>query len=274
MDAKEVLDATKKELRENNFSELTLLNYCFFIEKFCKSIGKPIESASSEDIQNYLSSLMKDKSNATVSLATASLKFLFANILKKPFPDFNFMKKEPTASEFLTQEEVKKMIIAADTKKSKLIISLLYASGMKVSELVNLKPQDLDLESHAGTIQKSLRAPHTFLISQKLSEELKEYLKEYKGLYLFSLHNPLTTRNIQKIVKNTAKRAGIAKKITPHTLRNSFAKHLLESKVDQRVVLKMLGYTMRNNQFDLNVQDQIAKIKNPHDVLDIGNSAS
>lgn len=267
MEAKEVLELVKKELRENNFSELTTINYCFFIEKFLKTL-KNDSGISNDDIQNYLSTL-SEKSSSTISLATASLKFLFVHVLKKPFPDFAFPKKERNIAADLSREEIIKMLGAADTKKSRLILSFLYSSGIKVSELVNLKTEDLDVEGKTGVIKKSLGGSRTIHFSEKLSEDLKQYLKDYKGLYLFSLHKPLTTRNIQKIVKNTAKRAGIEKKITPHTLRNSFAKHLLESGVDEKVVLKMLGYTMRNNQFDLEFQEKILKVKNPYDLLGI-----
>lgn len=267
MEVKEVLDLTKKNLRESNFSELTIINYCFFIEKFLLHCKKPLEAISSEDLQSYLSRLLQ-KSSSTVALATAALKFFFSQILKKPFPEFNFPKKEKSASSFLTQEEIKKMLAAADTKKSRLIIALLYASGMKVSELISLKPQDLDLEKNLGIIRKSLGSSRSFPLSQKLAEELKVYLREYKGLYLFSLHKPLTPRNIQKIVKNTAKRARIEKKTTPHSLRNSFAKHLLDSGVDEKVTANLLGYTTRRNIFDLNLQDQLLKIKNPYDSLE------
>jgi len=268
MEMKEVLEGVKKELRENHFSELTLLNYCFFIEKFLLHCNKSIDAVTSDDVQSYLSSLQANKSSSTISLATASIKFLFTQMLKKNFPELQFPKKEKIASSFLMKEEVKKMIESADTKKSKLIISLLYATGLKVSELVNLKPGDLNLEQKIGTVRKALGGTRIFSLSQRLSEEIKEYLKEYKGLYLFSLHQPLTTRNIQKIVKTTAKRAGIEKKITPHTLRSSFAKHLLETGVDERVIAKILGYAMRNNQFDLQFQDQLLKVKNPHDSLE------
>lgn len=267
MEMKEVLEVVKKELRENHFSELTLLNYCFFIEKFLLHCNKPFDAVMTHDVQSYLSSLQSTKSSSTISLATASIKFLFTRVLKKEFPELQFPKKEKTAASFLTKEEVKKVIDSADTRKSKLMISLLYATGLKVSELVNLKPGDLNLEQKIGTVRKALGGSRIFSLSQRLSEEIKGYLKDYKGIYLFSLHQPLTTRNIQKIVKTTAKRAGIEKKITPHTLRNSFAKHLLDTGVDARVIAKILGYTMRNNQFDLQFQDQLLKVKNPHDDL-------
>ncbi len=268
METKESLEEVKKELRENHFSELTLLNYCFFIEKFLLHCNKSLDAIAADDVQSYISSLQASKSSSTISLATASLKFLFSQVLKKDFPSLQFPKKEKTASSFLVKEEVKKMIESADTKKSKLMISLLYATGLKVSELVNLKPGDLNLEQKTGTVRKALGGAHTVSLSQRLSEEIKEYLEGYKGLYLFSLHQPLTTRNIQKIVKTTAKRAGIEKKITPHTLRSSFAKHLLESGIDERVIAKIMGYAKKNNQFDLQFQDQLLKVKNPHDSLE------
>ncbi len=274
MEVKEVLDLAKKHLRENNFSELTLINYCFFIEKFLTHCNKSLETITPEDLQYYLSSLLQEKSNATLSLAIASLKFFYQHILKQPFPELHFPKKEKNTSTFLTKGEIKKLIEAADTRKSRLILSFLYASGVKVSELVNLKPQDIDLEKKQGLVKKPLGGSRIFPLSNNLREELKSYLQDYKGAYLFSLHKPLTPRNIQKIVKSTAKRIGIEKKVTPHTLRHSFAKHLLEAGVDEDTVTRILGYSIKKTPSVFSTQDQFIKIKNPHDTLSDSSSAA
>ena len=107
-----------------------------------------------------------------------------------------------------------------------------------------------------------------------MADELKEYL-EMKGddkIYIFSKDKPLTTRNIQKIIKGTRIRTGINKKVTPHTLRHSFATHLLEQGTDIRLIQSMLGHSSLNTtQLYTHISsEQIKKVKNPLDTLDNG----
>ncbi len=108
-------------------------------------------------------------------------------------------------------------------------------------------------------------------MSENLAQELKEYL-ETRGKdneFLFSKNKPLTTRNIQKIIKGARERAGINKKTTPHTLRHSFATHLLEQGIDIRVIQAMLGHSsLSTTQVYTHISsEQLKKVKNPFDAL-------
>ena len=111
----------------------------------------------------------------------------------------------------------------------------------------------------------------SFMMSETLAKELKEYL-ESKGAenhYVFSKTKALTTRNIQKIIQGTRKRAGIPKRVTPHTLRHSFATHLLEQGNDIRIIQEMLGHaSLSTTQVYTHVSsEQLKKVKNPLDNL-------
>ena len=149
-------------------------------------------------------------------------------------------------------------------------MSLLYSAGLRVSELVNLKVQDLNFQDKTGWVRRGKGAKdRVFAISETLSKDLEEYIKERNHTYIFSKDDPLTTRNIQKIIKGMRERASINKKITPHTLRHSFATHLLEQGNDIRLIQAMLGHaSLSTTQVYTHIStDQIKRVRNPLDTL-------
>lgn len=268
VDSKEKL---RNELKLRGFSPLTVRNYSFFVEKFLlQNQGKDVETLTQDDAKAYLSGLFETKSKNTIMLAAASLKFYFNEVLKKEFGEVRIPKKDRKLPEVLSKEEVRKLIDSCDTQKSKLMISLLYSGGLRVSELVNMKVGDVNFNENTGWVRKGKGSKdRVFTLSQNLVQEMKEYLdgREYK--YLFSKEKPLTTRNVQKIIKGLRERAGIDKKITPHTLRHSFATHLLEQGTDIRVIQALLGHASLNTtQVYTHVStEQLKKVANPLDNL-------
>jgi len=268
----EVVDKLKAELKIRGFSPLTVRNYTFFVEKFLNKTDKLPEKLNEDDVKMYLSEMFDSKSKNTIMLAAAALKFFFKEVLKKGFEGVPLPKKDRTLPEVLTKSEVKNLIESTDTVKSRLIVSLLYSTGLRVSELVNLKISDLNLEDKTGWVRRGKGSKdRLFVMSDSLSRELKEYF-ESKGKeneFVFSKSRPLTTRNIQKIIKGARERAGINKKTTPHTLRHSFATHLLEQGIDIRVIQAMLGHSsLSTTQVYTHVSsDQLRKVKNPFDIL-------
>lgn len=265
------LEKLHTELKLRGFSPLTVRNYSFFVDKFIKKTNKPIESLDQEDVRNYLASMFEDKSKNTIMLAAASLKFFFTEILKKEVGNIKMPKKEKRLPEVLTKEEVSKLLNSAETRKSRLILSLLYSSGLRVSELVNLKPTDISFSENIGWVRGGKGSKdRMFTLSPSLVSELNEYLKRKENTkYIFSQTEPLTTRNIQKIVKHLRNRAAIQKKVTPHTMRHSFATHLLEAGTDIRMIQALLGHSSLNTtQLYTHISsDQIKKIPNPFDNL-------
>lgn len=268
----EVVDKLKAELKIRGFSPLTVRNYSFFVEKFLERVNKKPDELNEDDVKLYLSEMFDNKSKNTIMLAAAALKFFFTEVLKKDFEGVPLPKKEKRLPEVLSKPEVKNLIESTDTVKSRLIVSLLYSTGLRVSELVNLKVGDLNLEDKTGWVRKGKGSKdRLFVMSENLAEELKEYL-ETRGKdneYVFSKLKPLTTRNIQKIIKGARERAGISKKTTPHTLRHSFATHLLEQGIDIRVIQAMLGHSsLSTTQVYTHISsEQLKKVKNPFDVL-------
>lgn len=258
------------ELKMRGFSPLTVRNYSFFVEKFLQKNTKKSEELDEGDAKLFLSNMMDTKSKNTVMLAAASLKFLYVEVLKKKFDGVRMPKKENRLPEVLTKEEVKLLLGSTDSEKSRLMLSLLYSAGLRVSELVNMKVDDMNFNDNTGWVRRGKGGKDRLIaISSNLASELRDYLKERENKYIFSKEKPLTTRNIQKIIKGTKIRAGINKKVTPHTLRHSFATHLLEQGTDIRVIQQMLGHSNLNTtQIYAHVSnEQIKKVANPLDGL-------
>ena len=266
----EALQNLNSELRLRGFSPLTVRNYSFFADKFLKHANKDAANLDAQDAKNYLSSLFESKSKNTIMLAAAALKFFYVEVLKKDFSEIKMPKKERSLPAVLTPDEVRALIGSADTEKSRLIISLLYSSGLRVSELVNLKVSDINSQDGTGWVRRGKGGKdRLIIISPKLVKGLYEYLEGRSNQYIFSKEKPLTTRNIQKIIKFTSKRAGIQKKVTPHTLRHSFATHLLENGTDIRIIQTMLGHSsLSTTQVYTHISsEQLKKVQNPLDML-------
>jgi len=207
------IDKLKTELKLRGFSPLTVRNYSFFVDKFITHANKSPKDVDQDDARKYLGSLFEDKSKNTIMLAAAALKFFYREVLDKEFGKIKIPKKEKRLPEILTKDEVRTLIDSAETKKSKLIMSLLYSSGLRVSELVNLKPQDISFEEKIGWVRKGKGSKdRIFIISEKLCKDLQDYLKKRDNKYLFSKNKPLSTRNIQKIVKLVRQKTNINKK--------------------------------------------------------------
>ncbi|MBU0761324.1 MAG: tyrosine-type recombinase/integrase [Nanoarchaeota archaeon] len=267
----EVLEKLKTELKIRGFSPLTVRNYTFFVEKFLAQTDKKPTELNEDDVKAYLSVMFDTKSKNTIMLAAASLKFFYKEVLKKNFEGIPLPKKERRLPEVLTKDEVRKLIDSTDTVKSRLIVSLLYSTGLRVSELVNLKVSDLNFDEKTGWVRQGKGSKdRLFVVSGSLVGELKEYLETRKeNEFIFSKAKALTTRNIQKIVRGCKERAGINKKTTPHTLRHSFATHLLEQGTDIRTIQAMLGHSSLNTtQVYTHISsEQLKKVENPLDKL-------
>lgn len=266
----DALDQLRSELRLRGLSPLTVRNYGFFVEKFLKRANKPASELTAQDAKLYLSELFETKSKNTIMLAAAALKFFFVEILKKDFALVKMPKKDKALPEVLSQDEVRTLIDACDNQKSRLIVSMLYSSGLRVSELVNLKTTDVNFSEKTGWVRRGKGAKdRMFVLSEVLIKDLEAYLKDRNYIYLFSKDKPLTTRNIQKIIFGLRGRASLQKKITPHTLRHSYATHLLEQGTDIRTIQVLLGHSSLNTtQLYTHISaDQLKKVKNPFDVL-------
>ena len=272
MEKEEFLKNLETEIKISKLSPYTLRNYLDFNKRLLEYTNKQPIQIEQQNIKNFLADKMSDKSSSSTILFLASIKFAYLFLLNKdPTLGIKRPKNEKKIPVVLTKKEVSDLINAAENFKSKLMIQLLYSSGLRVSELVNLKPTDLNLSENIGWVRSGKgKKDRMFIISKKLSKKLEKFIKKNSDWkYLFSRENPLTTRNIQKIVQKTTKKAGIKKSVHVHTIRHSFATHLLENGVDIRKIQELLGHSSLNtSQLYTHISSvELKKIESPLDNL-------
>lgn len=275
MDKQEFLKRLEIELKISKNSEYTLRNYCFLNEKFLNFVKKNPEDIVQDNVKEYIAENLTEKSPISIILFLSAIKYSFTSVLKKDITlGIKRPKKEKILPTVLTKDEIKKLIDNLETKKSNLLVSLMYACGMRVSELVNLKINDLDFEEKVGYIRKAKgKKDRIFNIPEFLEKKLKKFVekqKELKKEYIFSGRNSkMTSRNLQKIVSRAAKKAKIQKNVHCHTLRHSFATHLLENGIDIRKIQELLGHAdLSTTQIYTHIsRKELKKIKSPLDTL-------
>jgi integrase/recombinase XerD len=243
------LDDLKVELKLRGFSPNTERTYVYHNQKFLEFIKKDPKDVTENDVKLFLAQLLSDeKQKSSVALVRSALLFYYNEILHKGMASIKTPKIPKKLPITLSKEEIKRLIEAATHEKSKLRIKLLYASGVRISEALKLRVEDLEPAQKIGWVRGGKGGKDRMIIlSQHVIEELAVFQKS-RGItsgYIFLGKDggPMTARNAQKIVSNAAQAAGITKEVTPHKLRHSFATHLREAGQDLRVIQELLGHS-------------------------------
>jgi len=275
MDKEEFLKKLEVELKISKNSPYTLRNYIKINKSILDYSNKGPDSINEDDIKLYLSENLSDKASSSIILFLSAIRYSFTNILGiDPTLKIKRPKKEKKLPNVLSKEETKNLLDSLDSKKSKLMVSLIYACGLRVSELTNLKVNDLSFDEKIGHVRQAKgKKDRIFNIPSFLEKNLIKQFnkqKENNQEYLFSgPKGNLSSRNIQKIVNKASKKANIQKEVHPHTLRHSFATHLLENNIDIRKIQELLGHSdLSTTQIYTHISsEEIKKIKSPIDSL-------
>lgn len=207
----------------------------------------------------------------------ASVRFLYQDVLKKDIDfDFNIqMKKPSTIPEVLSVEEVQRLLNSFTNVKHKAIFTLCYSAGLRVGESLNLKVKDIDSDRMQIRIQQAKGKKDRYsLLSPKVLELLRTYVSEYKPKeYLFEGQNggKYSSASVQQLMRRHRKKANIKKKASPHTLRHSFATHLLDNGTGIRFIQELLGHKhISTTQIYTHVSSRSLKdVKSPIEDIDI-----
>ena len=275
MNSQDFLKKLEVELKISKNSDYTLKNYVSANKKLLEFSKKNPDEISEDDVKFFLSENFSNKAAMSTILFLSAIKYSYLNILGKDITvRIKRPKREKKIPEVLSKDETKKIIESSGSKKSRLMISLTYACGMRVSELLNLKTADFKFDEKIGFIRQAKgKKDRIFNIPEFLIRDLKKQIekqKERKQEHLFTgFKGRLTERNFQKIVSLASRKAGIEKLVHPHTLRHSFATHLLENNIDIRKIQELLGHSsISTTEIYTHVsQQKLKKIKSPLDEL-------
>jgi site-specific recombinase XerD len=244
-----------EELQRRNYSEITTRKYLQHVTAFARHFGKSPDQLGPNELRSYQAYLLQERkvTPGTAVNCVAALRFFFIKTLKRhQFREFlPYPKDRRRLPTVLSREEVSRLINAAGTLFRRTLLMTLYGTGMRRSELAHLKIRDIDSQRMiirvvAGKGGKDRDLP----LSPTLLETLREYWRWRKPkLYLFPtrtrglpVEEPISDKTVWIACSEAAGRAGISKRVTPHTLRHSWATHLLEAGTDLRTIQVLLGH--------------------------------
>lgn len=267
------------ELMLQGYSPRTRRSYLHHIRRYLNTLdGMPSEN-DEERIRNYLLELVeKDRvSRSYHSQAISALKFLYQDVLgwRQTTRSLPRPRKERRLPVVLSTEEVRRLLEAIDNPRHRAILMLLYSAGLRVGEVVRLRARDLDPSRRAIHIRggKGRKDRYTLLSDTAWAAVRRFVAGAEPDEYIFpgpNSNRPLSVRSVQRVVHEARRRAGINKALTPHTLRHSFATHLLESGVDLRYIQELLGHaSTKTTQIYTHVsRRELGRIVSPLDRLE------
>jgi integrase/recombinase XerD len=266
------------EIKLRGYSFKTKKSYISQIKRFSNFINKNLDEITAEDIRRYTLFLLENQkvSNSYTNQSISSIKFLCNEVLKQN-KIINLMarpKKENKLPNVLSFKEVTKILSALKNEKHKTILFLIYSAGLRVGEVVRLKAQDIDSERMLiHVVQGKGQKDRYTVLSEIALEQLRKYYKLYKpDNWLFPGQDEeeyITERTVQRVFENACRLAKITKKVSVHSLRHSFATHLLEGGIDLRYIQELLGHaSSKTTEIYTHVtQKNLANIQSPLDKM-------
>lgn len=267
----DLLEIIRQEMRLRNHSPKTLQAYSRVISDLYRKVGRPLRELSHDDIRQYLLNLQSaGLSSQSTALAANAINFLFVEIYKiSSFQKIRHPKRSNRLPIILTRKEIELLVAQPSNTKHRLILSLAYAAGLRVSEILSLRVRDIDFEEMTVTVRQGKgRKDRLTVLSQKLISDLRSLCAGRDGddnLFESERGGKLASASAQSIFHAALSKAGIKKDASFHSLRHSFATHLLENGVDVRYVQELLGHAnIRTTQIYTHLTNPALKnIKSP-----------
>jgi len=272
-----LLTTVQQEMRLRNYSNKTIKAYSSWLRAFVRHFSpRHPRELSENEIKNFLLYLIEQKhlASATINQSFNALRFLYVELYRMPFKIEHLPrpKKEKQLPVVLSREEVISILSNIDNLKHKTLLMLIYSAGLRVGEAVRLRISDIDSDRKLIYLKSAKGKKDRYsLLSDTALQNLRAYYRMYRPKnYLFegfkdSAH--LSERSVQEVFKRAVRQAGIRKQVTVHSLRHSFATHLLESGVDLRYIQAVLGHaSSKTTEIYTHVsQQKLGQIINPLD---------
>lgn len=269
-----------EDMQLRNLSPHTVEAYVQSVARFAKHFGRSPDQLTGEQVRAYLLHMVQEEraSWSRYNIARCALQFFYQVTLgrKERFEKLPYTRQPKRLPTVLSPEELRRLFeVAGRDLKHKALLMTLYASGLRISEALSLKPTDID--SRRMMIHVRLGKGNKDRMV-KLSAQLLEVLREYWRVgrpktWLFPQANdpnrPMNSGSAQRMVSRTAKRAGIIRRVSPHTLRHSYATHLLEAGTNLRTIQLLLGHTnLKTTSIYMHVsQAQLNAASSPLDLI-------
>lgn len=272
------LDSLGSYLRILKRSPKTIEAYVSSVRNFLKGTPKPLEDLAAEDVFDYLVFLNDEKglSARTLNQRRAALGIFYKEILETPLPKkvLKYSKLPSRIPQPLTLTETADFLGAANDFKFRTIFMTMYSAGLRLAETTHLKPEDIDSDKMVIHVQQGKgMKDRDVMLSERLLENLREYWRQYRPkqwIFPGRHQEPISHSRVQRACRETALRAGIQRKVTPHTLRHSFAAQLLRNGVNLRYIQELLGHaSIQTTMIYLKVVPESLDVKSPLDMLDI-----
>lgn len=244
-----LIEKLKLETQRRGLSPRTIETYAQCLNQFLRvKRNQELKKITKEEVKEYLDRFLDCPNTLNVHLN--ALKFFFEEVLHKKLTfNVRFSKTPKRLPEFLTKEETINFLNAISNPKHRLMIELMYGTGMRVSELVNLRVKDFDFQGNYGWVRQGKgRKDRLFILPLKLKERIQELIACQKlnpesWIFPGQNQNHYSVSSIQAIVKTAKKKAGMEKNIHPHTLRHSFATHVIQNGYALMELQPLLGHS-------------------------------
>ena len=267
----QILKKIETEIKLRGFSKQTSKMYVLYNHQFLEKTKVNPKRVCDDDIKLFLSQKLEEGLSAkSIVLIKAALIFYYNEILGNNF-DIKTPKIKKSTPVVMTKEEIAKLFSVIKNKKYLIMMKLYYGSGFRLSEAINLKKKDIDFNENVIWIRDGKGGKDRMsIISDSMSKQLEEFTEHInKDDFVFtnSKGDPVSQRQVQKIIEKAKIEANIQKDVHIHTLRHSFATHLLEGGTDIRKIQELLGHSdLSTTQIYTKVtNEELKKIKSPLD---------
>jgi site-specific recombinase XerD len=266
-------------LRLKGYSAHTIKTYSSLFSQFLSYMSfVPPHKLSAGDVRAYLEFLLATKtlSQTYVNQVISSLKFYFRYVCPRSDIDFRGIprpKRPERLPSVMSEDEVADLLNSVTNLKHRAVLSLIYGSGLRVSEAVNLTPTDIDSRRMLVTVRDGKgRKDRVTVLSERVLKLLREYYRAFRPrrwLFEGEKGGRYHVRSVQNVFQHAKEKAGIKKEVSVHSLRHSFATHLLENGTDLRYIQELLGHkSSKTTEIYTHVsKTQLSRIKSPLDRL-------
>lgn len=241
----------EEELRLRGYSPATIKAYILAVKNFALFHGRSPDQMGAEEVRAFLLHLVDEKRLAPPSInqALAGIRFFYLKVLGRPceVEQVVYQKRKRRLPVVLSELEVVQLLDAAANLRDRAILMTLYSGGLRLLELIHLQPGDIDSATMHIRVREGKGGKDRYVIlSETLLKVLRQYFREFRPeRWLFYANKPdqsVPPRSIQRMIKATALRAGLTKRVSPHVLRHSFATHLLEHGTSLLYIQELLGH--------------------------------